>query len=291
MRTLTIDSGKGEKTRSFQVALLGIVTCEWLVATTDRDIQRPLWMALAGSEAQMRAFVANLQGGKKASDGDKKKIELLKTSGYVVSTQREIEGVIATAYLPDLVRLDPGMVDPDGARFLMVVPRDWIATQAIKADAISAAMFCKRAGFDMARPEDAAVALLFAGYLDRRTRAPIVADLAFAMQLYYASLQAGLASPSSLPATVADGRHRHHMGCVMLTLKAWYHHNHTVMGMWTSSAVRYRVADTSRALDLARGLIESWYANQPPFEIELSDGESTWAAKVNFQSNCHQKEQ
>ncbi|HTQ47475.1 MAG TPA: hypothetical protein VMI75_32185 [Polyangiaceae bacterium] len=66
----------------------------------------------------------------------------------------------------------------------------------------------------------------------------------------------------------------------MLTVSAWYYHNHTVMGMWTSSAVRYQVLNPVRALDLARGLVESWYAGRPPYKIELSDGDTTWSADV-----------
>lgn len=133
MRTLTIESGKGDKTRSFSAVLLGMVTCPRLVPSPDRDCKRPLWMTLAASEAQMRAFVANLQDGRKAMmEGDKsKKIELLKSSGYVAATQREVEGALATLYLPDLVRLDPGMVDPEGAKFLMVVSRPWLNAQEV----------------------------------------------------------------------------------------------------------------------------------------------------------------
>ena len=62
-------------------------------------------------------------------------------------------------------------------------------------------------------------------------------------------------------------------------LTAWYHHNHTPTGMWTSSQVRYKVLATERALDLAKGLLDSWYGNRLPFEIELADDESTWMGR------------
>lgn len=64
-----------------------------------------------------------------------------------------------------------------------------------------------------------------------------------------------------------------------MMLTAWYHHNHTPTGMWTSSPVHYKVLNPARALDLAKGLLNSSYANQPPFEIELADDESTWTGR------------
>jgi hypothetical protein len=197
MKTLTIESGKGEKSRSFQAVLLAEVSSESLMPTVDSEWKRPVWAVFAGSENQMAAFVANLKGGKRAmaegSDYRFKGIEFLKSADFAFATQREREGVIATAYLPDLVRLDPGMVEPDGVRFLMVVPEDWRAAQKIEG-ASEMVSFCHKLGFPMAREEDVPVALLFAAYLDRRTRAPIIADGAFALQLYYACLRDGLAS-------------------------------------------------------------------------------------------------
>lgn len=197
MRTLTIESGKGEKTRSFQAVLIAYVQCEKMMPTTESDIRRPVWAAFAGSENQMNAFVANLRAGRKAmADGNNSRfkcVELLKSADYAFALQREREGMLATAHLPDLVRLDPGMVDPAGVRFLMVVPEEWRASQAVEG-AADMVRFCHRLGFDMAKEEDVPAALLFAAFLDRRTRAPIVADGAFALQLYYACLREGLAS-------------------------------------------------------------------------------------------------
>lgn len=199
MRTLVIESGKGEKTRSFQAVLLAYVRSAMFMQPTDDGLQRPVWAVFAGSENQMQAFVANLRAGKKAADPAErsssafKGVEFLKSADFAFALQREREGVIATAYLPDLVRLDPGMVDPSGVRFLMVVPEGWRAAQHIEGVEAMVAS-CRRLGFDMARAEDVPVALLFAAYLDRRTRAPIVADGAFALQLYYACLREGLAS-------------------------------------------------------------------------------------------------
>ena len=45
------------------------------------------------------------------------------------------------------------------------------------------------------------------------------------------------------------------------------------------SGVHYKVLNPARALDLAKGLLNSSYANQPPFEIELADDESTWTGR------------
>lgn len=169
MRTLVIapknDRGKGRTFRSELVA--------YVRAWDTGDWARPSWMLLAGTEGEQRAFLANLLGGRRATWGSGRHatgVELLRSAGYEVAVQREPEGCLATVFLPDLVRLDPGMVDKTGVRFLMVVPRSWIDKHG-----------------------DQGVAMLFCAYLDRRTRAPIVADPKFCAQLYQACLGAGVA--------------------------------------------------------------------------------------------------
>jgi hypothetical protein len=122
-------------------------------------------------------------------------IEVLRSSGYRYLWQREAEGALVTVYLPSLLSLDPGMVDPSGARFVVLPSSDWARAQRV--DAASMLAHAVSLGFDVEKLDPqtvGAVALLFAAYLDRRTRAPLLADPRFYMQLMLACLRDGLAS-------------------------------------------------------------------------------------------------
>jgi hypothetical protein len=157
----------------------------------------------AGSDAELRSFTTNLRLGRKAErlsnfrsrGGDEERLEFLKTVGYQITWQRESEGAIATLFHPELFRLDPGMVDPAGIQFVLLVPADWEAAQAVE---VTAAVDHVRALAPKVDPSFlerlVPTAYLFAAYLDRRTRCPLVADGRFYLQLLVASLDQGLAS-------------------------------------------------------------------------------------------------
>lgn len=190
--------------RTFRASLLAAVDADplWEAGRTAGDTHRPILAVLAGSDAELRAFVANLQTGRKAVLGTrgKDRLELLKSVGYEYFTQRHPEGAITTAYLPELLDLDPGMVDPTGARFVCAPRRDWLRANPVPdLDAVVAhAIAASDQKYDF-RDRDtdlyqlAPVACLFAAYLDRRTRCPIVADPRFYLQVLLASLREGLA--------------------------------------------------------------------------------------------------
>lgn len=212
----------GKKGRSFAATLLAYATADalWPGGETGGDkTTRPVWIMYAAGEGEVRPFTANLRLGRAAeipegasySRRKSPSVELLKSAGYAFSTQRFAEGSVVTAYLPDLVRLDPGMVDPSGIRFVMLPPRSWVEAQGIDAElAVSHARACGMidVGGDRYRDrpelpsEDevrrlALLAPAFAAYLDRRTRAPLVADFRFYVQILIASLARGLAAVSS----------------------------------------------------------------------------------------------
>lgn len=156
-----------------------------------------------GSDIELRSFIANLQMGKKAhfaSSGYSRssdRIEMLKSAGYMYTWQRNAEGLsIATVFLPDLFRLDPGMVDPLGVNFIVLPTEAWIRSQKI-VDAQSIVRHAKRTEVPLSDQQLEAlvpVAFLFAAYLDRRTQAPLLSDGRFYLQLLLASLKIGLAS-------------------------------------------------------------------------------------------------
>jgi hypothetical protein len=209
MIELEIERGKG-KGRSFSAVLLAHVTADALwEGGGGGGAKRPAWAMFAGGDAELRPFVANLQGGKKAESCEDKnysrrkpevRFEFLRSAGYRYAWQREAEGSLATAYLPSLFLADPGMVDPDGVKFVVLPTRSWVDAQTVDAMALAKHMRAvdgRSVGLAEAveRARDlGALAHLFALYLDRRVRCPLVTDARFYYQLFTAFLAAGLAS-------------------------------------------------------------------------------------------------
>ena len=219
-------AGKG---RSFRASCVAYVLADslWDGGLTDSKFDRPVYATFLGSDAELRPFVANLMLGRGAlgnsnSSYRSKGFEFLKSAGFKYTWQREDEGSLVTVFLPELFLLDPGMVDPKVARFVVLPPAKWAAQQALDLAAI--VKHCKKLPLVRAlntapvkayeydtRPENfkplmaeermaslAATAYLFASYLDRRTRAPLPADGRFYLQLMLACLKNGLASFASV---------------------------------------------------------------------------------------------
>ena len=201
--TIVSESGKG---RAFSALLLGSVEADnlWQGGLADTDNQRPVWAMFAGTEQELRPFCANLITGRKISIGERsyygrksgEKMEFLKSTKYQVAWQREAEGSVLTVFLPELFQMDPGMVDPKVASFVCLPSRDWITTQAINLEPILEHL----EKIDLHGQTVASLfgfiplAYLFAAYLDRRTRCPLVSDGRFYMQLMLACLHEGLAA-------------------------------------------------------------------------------------------------
>lgn len=204
MRTLTIETFDGGKGRSFSASVLAYATASGLWEGGSAENIRPVFLQLACSEAEARPVLANLQAGRKAtmrgedcaSKGDR--VELLKSVGYVFRQQRFAEGVILTAYLHELFVFDPGLVDGDGVRFVLMPPRARLEAEAARFDRRAVEAHVRRLGYKTEDPRLwchlAPMAALFCAALARRSPLPIPPDPRFWAQLYCAALATGLAS-------------------------------------------------------------------------------------------------
>lgn len=199
-------SEKDTKGRAFQATCVAAATADNLWAEArGRDpgsTMRAVWAMFAGTEQQLRPFVANLKSGRKAEPagdnwkgGDSERFEFLRSSGFQTYWQREAEGCLVTLYHPELFRLDPGLIDPVRIDFLLFVPTEWARAQQVDLEASVRHVQPLVPNV----PSDylaslAVTSYLFAGYLDRRTRCPLFADGRFYLQLLVAALDQGLAS-------------------------------------------------------------------------------------------------
>lgn len=239
MLYLRIEPQKEGKGRTFTANLISYVTADSLWDQSAGDGTRPVWLCYAASEGEVRAFTANLRMGRKAEIGAKERnswrrnrnpyLELLKSVGYEFTTQRFPEGSVITAFLPELFRLDPGMVDPKGAKFLVMPSREWLDSQRVAVPEM--VQHCRSLGYvdtgllpnGKKRPDYeeaqwpsadlvttlAPMASLFVSYLDRRTRAPTIQDPRFHLQLLIGALKQGLATLSTEDSYRQQGFGRH----------------------------------------------------------------------------------
>lgn len=185
MKDLTIQPQKEGKGRSFRATLVAHVEIR-AVSERGNDAKRPVFMAVAGTDNELRPFVANLRTGKKAEHGYKgrERYEILKSAGFQCTWQRSAKGTLATLFAPDLFCLDPGMVDPKGVQFCLMPDERWTKPSEIEVPDFVPA---DRAD-DVRR-----LAPLFIAYLDRRTRCPLIPDPRFYVQVLANALSEGLA--------------------------------------------------------------------------------------------------
>lgn len=208
MFTVEIESkpDADKKTRSFKSTCLGVIEANHLCDFTSSDSEmKPLWAMFVGSENEIKPFIVNLLLGNKSiiDNGSysrrRERIVCPKSAGYKVTWQKEEEASIATVFLPDYFLLDPGMIDPNFIKFVVMPSVDWCAKQKIDTkpiiDYISTILPISPSGFfsEENLTNLVPIAFLFCAYLDRRTRCPLVADGKFYMQLLIASLVEGLA--------------------------------------------------------------------------------------------------
>jgi hypothetical protein len=198
MQTLVIDSEDSEKGRSFSAHLMAHVIAPHDLGQGPEI--RPIWAMVGGTDAAVRAVVANLRSGRRAHPaGNRTKASeaylFPKAVPFHVGWQKAPQGLLATLFLPELFRLDIGMVDPSGVSFYALP----LASQLAGMPAIE----CERAADHVLRCRPALMsyrqepgntdrdwlvrvaplALLFLAYLDRRTRLPLLPDARFALQL------------------------------------------------------------------------------------------------------------
>lgn len=204
MLKLVIEPKEEGKGRSFTAHLLAYVRADylWPGGQAGTNNQRPVFAMIAGSDQELRAFMANLTTGRKAQSFDeyghrKDRFEFLKTAGYRVVWQKEEEGSIATIFLPDLFRIDPGMVDPEGAKFVVLPTQEWVQAQNIdpgpSVEHIRNLGYAKNVSKETLE-QMVPLSYLFAAYLDRRTRCPLISDGRFFMQVMIAAIEKRVAS-------------------------------------------------------------------------------------------------
>lgn len=205
MQRYVIETQEGKKSRSFGATCLGIITANGLSDKAGNTI-RPVWALFAGTETELKPFIANLRLGHKASPhnhrgGDDNRLEFLKGARYQAFWQKEAEGAVVTIHHPELFRLDPGMTDPEGLRFILLVPEDWAASQeGLEPSAVEYVQELKNwLDWQHKLTQEQLEALvptayLFAAYLDRRTHMPLITDGRFYLQILVSALNCGIAS-------------------------------------------------------------------------------------------------
>lgn len=188
MGTVEVSSDNSKKGRSFRAEMMAVVRFDSLVDEKSRNVFRPLFAVFGASHGEASAFIANVRTGREVKISSHTRCEFLRSLGYATITQRTTEGVIYTVYLPQLFRHDPGMVDEHGIRFVLLPTREQLGLPA-NNDA-DFGLYEKE---EWAKKHERRYATLFASFLDRRTRAPILCDPAFQAQLLRACIAEGLA--------------------------------------------------------------------------------------------------
>lgn len=176
----------------------------WESGTIGDRVYRPVWMLLGCSENEAAAVRMNLQMGRPGlvPTGEEHggrptyfRYELMARAKYTVRKEAHPEGVVVKAYLPALFRRDPGMIDGDTARFILLPDRQLLQAQKLAAG--PAVTHVRKVGCPWSVEVLRALvpyAPLFLAYLNRRTRCPLLPDLAFALQVLVGSLDKGFAT-------------------------------------------------------------------------------------------------
>ncbi len=119
---VSIEPKQEGKGRTFSAMCLSLIAAPSLSPfQSSSDDIRPVLATFAATDTALRPFVTNLQLGRKANFPGRhgERVEFLRSAGYQTLLQREAEGTIATVLLPELFRMDPGMVDPAAIRFII----------------------------------------------------------------------------------------------------------------------------------------------------------------------------
>lgn len=206
---LTIQSGdsKKRKGRSFRGVVLAYATATglWSSGSTG-DVVRPVFTVLGAADEEARPLLENLRAGERATlkgeevYSSRSQLELLRSANYAFHLQRTGEGTLITAYLPELFEFQPGLLDPDGVRFVVVPARqdvDAIPVSVEETRVVVRHLEVLEETAEASR-ELCAMAALWAAYFDQRSELPIPPELSFRVQLYLAALQEGIAS-TTLP--------------------------------------------------------------------------------------------
>lgn len=195
--TLTIEARrKGGK--SWRVECLGLVTADAYWSAPSGKAYRPAYLCIAERDEIVRGFIAHLTAGRPAvlrsrhGHEEPRQVEHHASLEWA-EPQRTSGGItIATAYLPELCRLDPGRM-PERIRFLFAPSTAWVEAQL-------ASPLIADLGPDRELQVDAAVGSLFAAFVGTRTAWPVVPDPRFHARLWRAAQGQDLCvAPSGSP--------------------------------------------------------------------------------------------
>ena len=197
---LQIDMANSSKGRVFRAEM--VAYSRFKRAEDEPKNWRPVWAMFAGTETQLRPFVANLSTGRSASETSRHgaTVEFLKSKGFKTLWQRSPSGMTATIYRQDLFLVDPGMVDNTMIQFVIVPTKEFLhpddeVAQYLK-DGIGDAIIKAANRYEMNLDCDyiASLAPSFCAFLDRRCFLPIIPDHKFYARLLTACISKGLAS-------------------------------------------------------------------------------------------------
>lgn len=197
--TLHIQTGTGERGRSFSGTVFACATATGLVDLGQNgDAIRPVMLMVATSPGEARALTENLRAGHKArlhgprTSSKGTPIELLRSAGYAFPPP-QIAGkqVVITAYLPNLFRFHPGIVDDPAKVVLMPALADLDALYAPEdvpavAAHLRALGLAQEAEAVEGDPRRIGMAVMLSRYLGQRCEYPIPFEPTFAVQLYHA---------------------------------------------------------------------------------------------------------
>jgi hypothetical protein len=213
--TITTDESGKKKGRSFSGEVFAYASCNALwEGSGSGSTLRPVVLIVGTSDEEAGPLLENLRAGERAlmkgepGPAAGATVELLRSAGYAFAPQRTEEGTILTAYLPSLFDFQPGLVDADGVRFVLLPAREDLAEMRVGATEHEVTRRCL-ARLGVAMNEESfldlsATALLWAVYLDLRCELPIPPESDFRVEMYLAALHQGLASSAVPPGKTAD---------------------------------------------------------------------------------------
>ena len=216
--TLRIDTGTKERGRSFTGVVLALAIASGMHEMSQRtDPMRPVFLALAASAQETRPLLENLRGGRKAtvlgpafSASKGEKVELCKSAGYFWATQQTEAGDIITAHIPELFDFNPGLLETDIVKALVMPSREDCAALIAgrDADVADAIAHVRRVRGTETSAETVGLAALVCRYLAQRCELPIPPNLSFAAQLFLAASDVAVFSaPLGInPSYDSDGR-------------------------------------------------------------------------------------
>ena len=181
---------ESKSNRVFRVSLLHVVSMPYLMGYGERGVGlplRPAMLSFAAGDAECRAFATNARGGKLIEARNQAgtvecKIELMKYDGYRAAVNRMADGATAiTLFSPSVFQLEAR--PEDRVAFGMAVPIHWVDGM-VKSLAAAG-------GLGKIPLREAAVAMWFVAYLDRRCRTPLLSTAEFSWRLWKSAIEKG----------------------------------------------------------------------------------------------------